>query len=49
MTLWIVRVAGTPHTFRSSRAATEYARIARVLRPGVRLALKRVRLPGFAA
>lgn len=45
MTLWVLRVGGTPHTFRTSGAATRYARIARALRPNVRLALKRVRLP----
>ena len=48
MTLWILRVAGTPHTFRTSAAATRYARIARALRPNVRLALKRIRLPEFS-
>ncbi len=32
MTLWILRVAGTPHTFRTSAAATRYARIARIAR-----------------
>lgn len=45
MTLWVLKVNGTPHTFRSSGAATAYARISRALRPTVRLALKRVRIP----
>ena len=50
MTLWILRVAGTPHTFRTSAAATRYARIARIARIARALAaVKRGKRPRYCS